>query len=53
VVSDDGCGFDLATTARGGHGVSGMRHRAQMFGGRLEIKSAPEQGTQVRAYIPL
>jgi len=53
VVSDDGQGFDVTTTARGGHGVSGMRHRAQMFGGRLEIKSAPGQGTQVRAYIPL
>jgi signal transduction histidine kinase len=50
MVSDNGCGFDLAQAqARPGHfGISGMRERAQEIGAVLEILSAPGQGTCVQ-----
>lgn len=53
LVSDDGLGFDQGHVGAGGHGISGMRHRAQMFGGDLSLQSAPGKGTQVTAYIPV
>lgn len=53
LVADNGVGFEVANTRRGGHGISGMRHRAQMFGGDLQVKSAGARGTQITAYIPL
>ncbi len=56
VIEDDGRGFDQAesrpsspTTA---FGVTGMRERADLVGGRLTIRSAPGQGTTVTARIP-
>lgn len=55
-VRDDGAGFEpLATGASGaGHfGVLGMRERAHLLGGHLEILSAPGQGTAVQASVPL
>jgi signal transduction histidine kinase len=54
-ISDDGRGFDLSavTTRRdGGLGVMGMRERAELLGGRLEVSSGP-QGTTVEAVIPV
>jgi protein-histidine pros-kinase len=53
LISDDGLGFDPTKTGAGGHGISGMRHRAQMFGGNLRVQSAPGKGTQIKAYIPV
>jgi len=53
-ITDDGRGFDLAavTTRRdGGLGVIGMRERAELLGGRLQVTSGP-QGTRVEAVIP-
>jgi PAS domain S-box-containing protein len=52
-VQDDGVGFDL-TAARdgGGLGLPGMKERVQKIGGRLEIKSAPGQGTKIVAEVP-
>ena len=57
-VSDDGVGFDLPIRwiklARQGHlGLVGAQERAQEIGGDLEVKTAPGQGTLVRAIIPL
>lgn len=57
-VRDDGHGFDVAEALRraatGGHlGLLGMRERVEALGGRLEIDSAPGQGTEVRADVPL
>ncbi len=57
-VRDDGQGFDLAAAAaraaRGeSAGLSGMEERAQLAGGRLEMDTAPGQGTEVRALFPL
>ena len=54
-ITDDGRGFDLSavTTRRdGGMGVMGMRERAELLGGRLQMTSGPE-GTRVEAVIPV
>jgi signal transduction histidine kinase len=50
VVEDDGRGFDPAA-ATGGLGLTGMRERVELSGGRLEIRSRP--GTRVRARLPV
>lgn len=53
VVQDDGPGFDVAAAPAEGHlGLAGMRERAQLFGGRLEIESAAGQGTTVLLRLP-
>ncbi|MDO4263596.1 MAG: GAF domain-containing protein, partial [Deinococcus sp.] len=56
-VSDDGQGFDpaaaTALAAQGHLGLLGLRERAQLAGGRLELDSRPGGGTQVRIWLPL
>ena len=53
-VSDKGPGFDVRDRPRLGHlGLTGMRERAELLGGRLELESSPGGGTLVRAYLPL
>jgi len=56
-VRDDGTGFDLAAlqgpTRDGGLGLYGMRERAALVGGDLEIESAPGQGTRIDVRLPL
>jgi signal transduction histidine kinase/DNA-binding NarL/FixJ family response regulator len=47
-VQDDGGGFDPAEAGRQGLGLEFMAERAQAFGGRLEVQSAPGEGTIVR-----
>jgi signal transduction histidine kinase len=39
--------------ARPGRGVVGMRERAVMYGGTLDVRLAPDHGYQVHARIPL
>jgi signal transduction histidine kinase len=51
-VTDDGPGFDPATT-NGSAGLQNMRDRIGALGGRLQIDSAPGEGTHVRGSIPL
>jgi two-component system, NarL family, sensor histidine kinase UhpB len=46
-VSDDGCGFRPSTAGRARLGLSGMRERALLAGGRLEVFSAPGAGTTI------
>jgi PAS domain S-box-containing protein len=50
-VSDDGHGFDPASAP--GHGITGMRERAKLLNGRLDIRSNPATGTVVRLEVPL
>ncbi len=53
-VIDDGRGFDpkrLDGTSRS-FGLLGMRERASLLGGRLEIHSQPGHGTRVKVVIP-
>jgi signal transduction histidine kinase len=57
VVRDDGRGFTPQAgedARRQGHfGLSGMRERAQHFGGRCEIVADPRGGTTVTLDLPL
>jgi signal transduction histidine kinase len=51
-VSDNGCGFDPDEIASG-FGLMGMRERVALVGGRLEIESERDEGTTLRALIPV
>lgn len=46
-VCDDGCGFDPDARKAMPLGLAGMEERALALGGRLEIRSAPGEGTTV------
>ncbi len=57
VIEDDGIGFDVeeaTSRAIGGSslGILGLQERAQLVGGRAEIRSRPGQGTRVHAVVP-
>jgi signal transduction histidine kinase len=48
-VSDDGSGFNLADAAPGDQlGIQGMRERAELVGGTIEVDSALGRGTTIR-----
>jgi signal transduction histidine kinase len=49
-VRDDGQGFDPAVGSEG-FGLTGMRERAELAGGRLEVDSGPG-GTRIQAVLP-
>jgi PAS domain S-box-containing protein len=51
-VTDDGVGFEPALV-REGFGLVGMRERAALLGGSLDVDSTRGAGTKVRAEIPL
>jgi signal transduction histidine kinase len=52
-ILDDGIGFDARGEFPGHLGLRSMRERAGRLGGTLEVDSAPEEGTRVRASIPI
>ncbi|MET0758244.1 MAG: GAF domain-containing sensor histidine kinase [Mycobacterium sp.] len=57
-IVDDGVGFDtfehpLGSDEMGGYGLLSMAERAELVGGRLNIRSRPGSGTAVTATIPL
>ena len=58
-VRDDGVGFDPGSIpereepGRAGLGIFGMRERATLLRGTLEIHSSPLRGTEVVAQLPL
>src|SRR4051794_31780008 len=52
IVRDDGKGFE-PTAVTDGFGVLGMRERAELLYGRLDIESTPGSGTVVRATLPV
>ena len=57
-IVDDGIGFDtfehpLGGDEMGGYGLLSMAERAELVGGRLNIRSRPGSGTAVTATIPL
>lgn len=59
-ITDDGQGLPEADRLgprgdglEGGFGMSGMRERAELIGGELELGRAPVQGTVVRLTVPL
>jgi signal transduction histidine kinase len=51
-ISDDGTGYDTRHTPRGS-GQRNMADRLAALGGRLEIRSAPGQGTTITAHLPV
>lgn len=55
-VSDDGVGFDPESVriggAHGGFGLTGMRQRARLLRGDVDITSSPGNGTVVAAKLP-
>ncbi len=51
-VSDDGIGFDVATTARGS-GLTNMADRVDALGGEVQLTSAPGCGTRLRGTLPV
>lgn len=46
-IVDDGCGFDPQQTATGRFGLAGMRERAALLGGTVDIQSRPGCGTRI------
>jgi len=53
LVEDDGRGFDPVEPRPGQYGLLGMRERAQLVGGRLEIAGRPGQGARIVLHLPL
>ncbi len=56
LVEDDGCGFDYSMIRRDvdrSLGLIDMEERITLMGGTLRIESTPQQGTTVRAEIPI
>ena len=54
LIRDNGRGFDQAAPSLSKSlGLLGMRERAAILGGRVNISSAPGKGTTVTAWIPL
>jgi two-component system sensor histidine kinase UhpB len=49
-VTDDGSGLD---GTRSGSGIRGMRERALLVGGALEVGTGPEGGAEVRLTVPV
>ena len=54
MVEDNGCGFDILELSESeGLGVAGMRERAGLAGGSLEVQSRPGSGTRVYFKVPV
>ena len=56
-VRDNGCGFEVPpaspASGPGGNGLPGMYHRASLMNARVDITSAPGQGTSIRLQVDL
>lgn len=54
-VEDHGQGFDtrLIVDRHNSSGLTGMRERVRLVGGRFQVLSKPGQGTQVMAVLPV
>jgi PAS domain S-box-containing protein len=50
-VQDDGAGFEPGDGGR--LGLRGMRERAALLGGSVEVESQPGAGTTITAYLPV
>jgi signal transduction histidine kinase len=51
-VTDDGAGFDTAST-RHGTGLQGMADRLAALGGALQVRSQPGRGTTLTGQLPV
>jgi signal transduction histidine kinase len=50
-IEDNGRGFPTSSPTTG-HGLVGMHERAGLLGGRLDVRSAPGDGTAIRVTLP-
>jgi PAS domain S-box-containing protein len=54
LIQDPGIGFDIKrATGKGAIGLSSMRERVRLVGGRLSVVSEPARGTRIQVSIPL
>ena len=51
-VKDDGIGFERNKVEGTHNGLLGMQHRVEALGGKLDLTSAPGNGTHILAKIP-
>ena len=51
-IEDNGAGFDLENIKQG-LGLTSMRERTELSGGRFEVESVPGKGTMIRAQWPI
>lgn len=51
-TADDGAGMQTADGSRKHFGIAGMRERAKLMGGRFDLKSVPDHGTEIEVVIP-
>ena len=52
-ITDDGKGFNPDKVRKKGLGLSNIRSRAELFGGKVNIQSAPGRGCKLRVQIPM
>jgi signal transduction histidine kinase len=52
-VTDSGAGFDVSASKPVSLGLFNIRERAAHFGGRLDVRTEPGQGTSVTLTLPL
>ncbi len=52
-IQDDGCGFDPEAARQSpALGLISMRERARLLGGRIDVRSAPGEGTTITVWAP-
>ncbi len=56
-IADDGKAFEVErlSSTQWSHrlGLTGMRERVEMVGGRFSVESAPGKGTTIHAEVPI
>lgn len=53
IVRDNGKGFDASVATKASLGQASMRQRIRHLGGKFSIESTPDDGTLVRAWVPV
>jgi two-component system sensor histidine kinase UhpB len=52
-IVDDGIGFNMREERMNGLGLISMLERVRLIGGTLRIRSSPNSGTTIEAFVPL
>jgi signal transduction histidine kinase len=53
LLKDDGIGFDTQHRNNAGLGLRSMKERAKLLGGKVDIHSAPGEGTVIEVHLPV